>query len=747
MPLDLERPPDALRTESDLALDAKVASRFGGAADVVGLEAVKLRGATSARSLRAQPWSAEKNLSKPREITRTDRTPPLEQEPISPVAPRVGGFAGGMANSVANVRDAVGRALAYTLSTARALHGKVIVPISERASAMVPPMPARLRRLQEAWNRFRPRFGFKNLYSRIFIFNLTGLVVMLIGILLLSSQQNWLIEAKRESIQAQAQVIADAIVREATSEDRGFAFPNPDRMLDGDQGQVADQGGYDIQDFEFAIQPEKVAPILQRYSQSSGQRARIYARDGTMIYDSAGLSSRVTRKDLLAPGDGDTETELSMLQHLWMKLDSVFMPSDLPIYREIGRGNGRAYPEVVAALEGVSTPMLMVNHRGSHMVSVAFPIQRMRAVQGVLLLSTRDGDIDGIRRKERHFITWIFVVALVATALTATMLAGTIARPMRKLSEAALNAKRNIKEARDLPTFPEHRDEIGQMALAFRDMTLALYKRIELSEKFAADVAHELKNPVTAVRSAAESLTYVKNEKDREELLENIQTDLKRLNKLITDVSNFSRLDAELSLHEAETIDLGEVTTGVASAFNEMRGTKDHAKPVATELQRTARGQEQMFLISGHEGRLGQVLTNLVDNALSFSPPRGHVLVRVMAADGEIGLTVEDEGPGIPEGRFDKIFERFYTDRPDSEATHGKNSGLGLSITREIVHAHGGTIWAENRMSDDGDQVLGARFVVRLPAMGEGRSGLHQSAQLGRPATGQAPRRQTGQTL
>ena len=435
-------------------------------------------------------------------------------------------------------------------------------------------------RVADAWGRVRPRLGLKSLYWRILIVNLSGLALTLVGILYLISQQDWLIEAKRESIQSQAQVIVDAIVREASNEDRGLGFPDPDRLLEGGRDQSFNPPPYGLQDFEFAIQPEKVAPILQRYSQSSGQRARIYARDGTMIYDSAGLSSRVSRRDLPEIGQSDSP----MITSFWTRLDSLFMPNNLPVYKEIGRGNGRAYPEVVAALEGQSMPMLMVNDRGSHLVSVAMPIQRMKAVQGALLLSTRDGDIDGIRRKERHLITWIFVVASIATGMTALALAGTIARPMRKLSDAALAVKRNIGAAKDLPTFPDHKDEIGQMASAFRDMTVALYKRIELSEKFAADVAHELKNPVTAVRSATESLTYVTNEKDRQELLHNIQVDLKRLNKLITDISNFSRLDAELSLNESEPVDVTRLATGIAAAFNDMRGTGQNPKPVLIQI-------------------------------------------------------------------------------------------------------------------------------------------------------------------
>jgi two-component system, OmpR family, sensor histidine kinase ChvG len=617
-----------------------------------------------------------------------------------------------------SVSNPLGRVMENMRAGVVAFRNTTVQPMVEAAGTVLKPVSDGVG---ELWGRVRPRLGLKSLYWRILIVNLSGLAVMLLGILFLSAQQDWLIEAKRESIQAQAQMIADAIVREATSDERGFGFPDPDQLLEGDRGRNLDLRSYELQDFAFAIQPEKVAPILQRYSNASGQRARIYARDGTMIYDSAGFSNRVIRRDLLAAG----ESESPMIQSFWTRLDSLFMPSNMPIYREIGRANGRAYPEVAAALEGqtMPLPLMMVNDRGSHMVSVAMPIQRMKAVQGALLLSTRDGEIDGIRRKERHFITWIFIVALVATALTALALAGTIARPMRKLSEAALAVKRNISAAKDLPTFPDHKDEIGQMASAFRDMTLALYKRIELSEKFAADVAHELKNPVAAVSGAAQSLSYVKNDKDRTELLDNIQTDLKRLDKLISDIWNLSKIDADLSLSESERVDIRKLAAGVASVFNDMRGNEHNPKPVTMQVQAVGPGRHEQFHVNGHESRLGQVLTNLVDNALSFSPSQGRVWVRLKSAGGLIELDVEDEGPGIPEDAFEKIFERFYTDRPDSEATQGKNSGLGLSITQEIVEAHAGRIWVENRLGDDGATVLGARFRVTLPAMRTGSSG------------------------
>jgi two-component system sensor histidine kinase ChvG len=244
-------------------------------------------------------------------------------------------------------------------------------------------------------------------------------------------------------------------------------------------------------------------------------------------------------------------------------------------------------------------------------------------------------------------------------------------------------------------------------------MTDSLYRRIELSEKFAADVAHELKNPVTAVRSAAETLGYVKSEADRSELLHNMQHDLNRLNKLISDISNFSRLDAEMTLQEAERVDIAKVLEQLATAFNDMHGRDDGSKPVRIQIPPSSRP----LIVLGHEMRLGQVITNLIDNAISFLPENGTVVVSCIKSGSKVEIQVEDNGPGIPADKLETIFGRFYTDRPDSERVRGKNSGLGLSISREIVEAHGGRIWAENVIRPDGS-VDGARFHVRLPAAG-----------------------------
>ena len=351
-------------------------------------------------------------------------------------------------------------------------------------------------------------------------------------------------------------------------------------------------------------------------------------------------------------------------------------------------------------------------------------------MQGVLLLSTRPGEIDEVLSEERNVIIALAMTAFAATLLASFLLARTIAGPMRRLSEVADNVSRNINARHELPELAQRADEVGQMATAFREMTASLYRRIEASERFAQDVAHELKNPLTAARSTAEALAYARSPEQQQELVRQIQEELKRLNKLITDVSSASRLDAELALQETEPVDIREVLRTVVEIFRDkLSGDMCH---IALEFA----GQPHdaaAYVVRGHDARLGRVITNLLDNAISFSPQDGAITVRARRVGPEIEIVVEDEGPGIPQDKLEDVFKRFYSDRPQTDRTIGKNSGLGLSISREIINAYGGRIWADNRKLQPGsssssprDQaelrdrrppgVAGACFVVRLPA-------------------------------
>ena len=565
------------------------------------------------------------------------------------------------------------------------------------------------------WRRFPPvRFIAGSLWRRILVASVAGLVVMIGGILYASENNTWLIDAKRESLRVQGEIIAAAIAGDARVETGRLVI-----HTDPTEEQAADDPPEDdaFAAHELSIRPERVAPILRRLIQPTTRRARVYSRDGTLVMDSATLLKRgqLSRHEPKVADGGRTRTK-----DFWTRLKSwTLMSEDVPVYKEIGNANGTSYPEVKQALEGKATAMLLLNDKGEQIVSTAVPIQRASVVQGVLLMSTRPGEIDQILSDQRDQIWLLAAIAMIATLVSALVLARTVSGPIRRLSASADLVSRNISARHELPDFSHRSDEVGQMATAFAAMTAALYRRVEASESFAADVAHELKNPLTAARSMAESLAYAKTEEQRKEVVKQIQNELKRLNRLITDVSNASRLDAELARQQMGPVDVTVVVASVTQIFRDILSGDSRRVETITAVAPF----EGAFLVNGHAGRLGQVLTNLVDNAISFSPEDKTVTVHVRRIETLVEFAVEDEGPGIPEDRLGIIFDRFYTDRPDTEAIRGKNSGLGLSISREIIRAHGGEIFADNRRSDvtarkdKSEAQTGARFVVRLPGL------------------------------
>ncbi len=294
------------------------------------------------------------------------------------------------------------------------------------------------------------------------------------------------------------------------------------------------------------------------------------------------------------------------------------------------------------------------------------------------------------------------------------LLASTIAGPVRRLADSAERVRRRIRTRVEIPDFTRRRDEIGHLSGALRDMTDALYNRIEAIEMFAADVAHELKNPLTSLRSAVETLPLARSDNSRSRLLAVIEHDVKRLDRLISDISDASRLDAELQRQDMTRVDLRRLLTTLTSVANETRLGND----IAVECRFEGRGLTDTFPVPGHDSRLGQVISNLLVNAQSFSEAGGRVRIACRRVRAEIEIVIDDDGPGIREDALERIFERFYTDRPHQG--FGQNSGLGLSISKQIIEAHGGRIWAENRIGPTGADgeptVAGARFVVRLPA-------------------------------
>lgn len=559
--------------------------------------------------------------------------------------------------------------------------------------------------------RFVAFKSFSSLTRRIVLLNLAGLCALVSGILYLSEFRSGLIDARIQSLLVQGEIIAAAIASSAQVETNSITV-DPERLLELQAGESYGPGEEGFAPLEFPINPERVAPVLRRLVGPTRTRARIYDRDGQLLLDSRSLYSRgeILRFDVPSP----TEPRPGPLERLWRAVQLWFGRGDLPLYKEYGPQAGKNYPEVATAALGGKASEVRVDERGRVVVSVAVPIQRFRAILGVLLLSTQGGEIDEAVRAERFVIVRVFVVAAVVMVLLSVLLAGTIADPVRKLAAAAERVRRRIKTRVEIPDFTSRSDEIGHLSGALRDMTRALYNRIEAIESFAADVAHELKNPLTSLRSAVETLPLARNDTSRARLMEVIQHDVKRLDRLISDISDASRLDAELQRQEAAAVDLKQLLEMVVGMAQDVR--KDDGVRVSLAFER-APGAASAFVVPGHASRLGQVVDNLVSNARSFSPKGGEVRVICRQLKDAVEITVDDDGPGIQPDALLRIFERFYTDRPHQG--FGQNSGLGLSISKQIVEAHGGRIWAENRTVTDAEgapRVGGARFVVRLPA-------------------------------
>ncbi len=579
-------------------------------------------------------------------------------------------------------------------------------------------------RVRTAMRSVSSRFS-SSLTRRIVVLNLGGLVALLVGFLYLNQFREGLIDARLLSLQTQAEIIAAAVAASATIETDSITI-DPEKLLrlaPGESYTVADDS---LSSFEFSLNPERVGPVLQRLASPTRTRARIYDRDGYLLLDSRSSKSRsnILQYDLSATSAEGPEP---LLDRIGSFLAALLRRKELPIYEDIGVGNGKTYPEVAKALAGSAQSIVRADAKGETIVSIAVPIQRFRVVRGALLLSTQGDDIDSIIATERWAIVRIFLVSAFIMFILSLFIAGTIAEPIRRLADAAERVRRGTKSRREIPDFTDRSDEIGHLSGALRDMTKALYDRIEAIESFAADVAHELKNPLTSLRSAVETLPIARKPEAQQKLLAIIEHDVRRLDRLISDISEASRLDAELARAETDVVDIERVVDAVVTIANQV-SAEDSVEVSLTVLgyASTDENRKVSYKVIGHDSRLGQVFTNLIDNARSFSPPGGTVrLVMRPSKDWSTNgywregfeIIIDDEGPGIAADAFERIFERFYTDRPGHG--FGQNSGLGLSISRQIIEAHGGRITATNRtgpMSEGGMvAVLGARFVVFLP--------------------------------
>ena len=519
------------------------------------------------------------------------------------------------------------------------------------------------------------------LTRRVLVVNILALGALVAGLLYLGQYEDGLVEAELASLHTQAEIFAGALGESATGQ--------------------ADTGSQ-------ALLPPVARPMLRRLVGPTRARARLFGADGGLIADSrdmVGPGAPVQEEALPPPGGEGLIARLIVASYEWI-FDLLPARPRARDYAESAVQRARDYPEARAALAGEARRALRFDERERMVLIAAVPVQRFKRVLGALMLSTDGADIRATVRDVRLGILKVFAVALGVTVILSLYLANAITRPVKLLAEAARRVKGGADEHLKIPDFTARRDEIGDLSAALRDMTADLWNRMEAVERFAADVSHEIKNPLTSLASAVETAARISDPAQQRRLMTIVQEDVRRLDRLISDISSASRLDAELARAEMTEIDLGRLLEALAEVHAASGAAARHALELTLE--------HRPLLTVGIESRLVQVFQNLLSNAFSFSPPGAPVRINALRENGALTVTVDDAGPGVPEESLNSVFERFYSQRPEGEQ-FGGHSGLGLAISRQIVEAHRGSIAASNRYDGNGG-IAGARFTVRLPA-------------------------------
>ncbi len=526
------------------------------------------------------------------------------------------------------------------------------------------------------------------LTRRILAVNLVAPVLLGLGLLFLDEYEQSLIATEIDSLRTEGELIAaslgeGAVVIETESQAFGAFMP-------AGATRRIDQGA--------------ARQLVRRLAGLADIRARLYGIGGGLIADSRllrGPGGEVRVVDL-APADNDAFSQALRRALAWAE-SFLGANEDLPPYIEQPNGTAYDFAEVVGALErGESESAVRINDRGRKILAVAVPVQFYKQIVGAVFVSEDDATVEARLFEVRSSILTIFAWTFAVTVLLSLYLAGTIARPVMRLAEAAVRVRDGRTRQHNIPDLSKRRDEIGALSSAMRDMTEGLWLRMDATEQFAADVSHEIKNPLTSLRSAVETVARIENAEQQKQLMGIIKDDVGRLDRLISDISDASRLDAELSRAESEPVDI----SNLLKTLTDINNANDAEGAPRIELDLPIHDD---LSVSGLEDRLAQVLRNLIGNAVSFSPDGGKIFIAGRRDHGSIVIEVKDQGPGIPKDKEEAVFNRFYSERPEKEK-FGMHSGLGLSISKQIVEAHGGTISAENT-SD-----AGALFCVRLPA-------------------------------
>ncbi len=537
----------------------------------------------------------------------------------------------------------------------------------------------------------KPRIS--RLLRDILLVNLLPVALIFAALFYLDQYQQGLLTAEVSALREQARIYAGALSQTAVQDNAG--------------GQAT-------------INPDLAQPLLYQLTEPTpNAQALIYGPDGELIANSRvhpGPGGAIVTEPLSAPPPPGLFSRLIgfVYDHLSGSVVGNDDESGL-----VGSGAGEDpdtlgwQPDAREALQLTSpspdqdsAPFVRRDSQGELLITVAEPIQRAQQNVGTVLLTREANEVDAAVLAVRISILGLFALALALTVFVSLYLARTIANPILRLANAAALMREGRARTEAIPEkITDRNDDIGTLARALDGSAKALWARMDAIEQFAADVSHEIKNPLSSIRSAIETLARVEDPTRASRLLAIITQDVARLDRLITDISDSSRLDSELSRAAPEVVDMARILSTLAEIHDATR--KDDGAHMV--LDTPANG----LFVKGAENRLVQVLRNLIGNAISFSPPNANIYLRGRETGGVVELAVEDEGPGIPDGKLDGIFDRFYSERPQSEQ-FGSHSGLGLSISRQIVEAHQGRISAENRRDEHG-AIIGARFVIRLP--------------------------------
>ncbi|SMY06758.1 sensor N-terminal transmembrane domain-containing protein [Flavimaricola marinus] len=520
------------------------------------------------------------------------------------------------------------------------------------------------------------------LARKIITFNLVALILLVAGMLYLAPSRDNLAFQRASGLVSEAQLIADVF-------EAGLPVSSPVNLITGD--------GIDV---DSTLAGLNLRGRIQVY---------IFDTQGTLVGETEATGNAGSVNGLEMNGRGTILTD--MLNAAWDGLARILAPNNEEEPRIDPRANAQAL--VQTALAGGATVKTSNDSEGRSVFAVATPIMQGDNPVGIVALTSAAGEIDALVRHEREQVLQMFVVGVLVSIGLSLILASTIANPIADLAAAAelgrdRNARKMSPDRIRIPDLSARPDEIGRLSSALRGMVSALYERIEANEQFAADVAHELKNPLASLRSATGTMRVAKRDDQREKMIEIIEHDVRRLDRLVTDIANASRLDSELVKEAEESFDLIKMLGNLTEFLEREAQAKD--------VDFIADLPSQPIIIQGLEGRLAQVFVNLITNAISFCESGDAIRIWARKRENRVLVVVEDTGPGIPDNALSKVFQRFYSERPAND--FGNNSGLGLAISKQIVEAHGGVIWAENIRPTDTDitsEPLGARFVVGLP--------------------------------